>query len=246
MDAGEREALAELMARMAAGDTLALFTFLDVHRSRLTAAVRRLLAPFGRTDVLRDPAQLDALVQSAALVIFDNAAAWDPTGAMPWTWAERAIRAEIVAWIGHPSIELTDAEEQDRGCAVAGDGRRPTERSTVWSLDGGAGAGVDLVVPQPDDGLDDLTRLAGRERTVALLLHAIVLVASERDVAVHIQYRVQKGLGDRSPAHTVAAEFGLQPDNVRQIDHRVRRKVRALIERNATFEPLRDLHWLAA
>ena len=257
MDAAERAQLAELMQRMAAGDTIAVFLFVDAFRGRLAGAVRRVVAPFGRRDVLQDPATLEALVQSAALVIFDHAAAWDPDGALPWTWAERAIRAEVVAWLGPPSVALTAALTDELTGALTGDPTgdragvpRSIERATVFVLDGAAEpadvTAPDLVVLRADDGGDELQRLARREPVVALLWTAIGAVASPRDRRVHIQYRLQKGMGDRSPAHTVAAEFGLQPDNVRQIDHRVRRKVRALIERDEVFAPLRDLYWLAA
>ena len=82
--------------------------------------------------------------------------------------------------------------------------------------------------------------------TVALLDEAIEVVANERDRRVHLEYRIQKRSGDASPAHTVAAEFGLTPENVRQIDSRVRRRLRALIDTDARFAVLAGLGWLAA
>lgn len=250
MDAAERAVLEQLMGAMAAGDTVALFTFLDRYRARLGATVRRLLAPFGRHDVWRDPAQVDALVQTAAIVIFDHAGGWSRDGALPWTWAERAIRAELVAWIGHPHDELhPDAAEV--GAPVPPPAAMPVApgppaRSTAIAVDGGAAEAIDLLLPQGPSTADELAWLAAREPLVALLWSAIRRVASPRDTDVHILYRLQKGMGDRSPAHTVGAEFGLAPDNVRQIDLRVRRKLGALIAVDPAYGPLRDLQWLAA
>jgi hypothetical protein len=54
---------------------------------------------------------------------------------------------------------------------------------------------------------------------------------------------VQKHLGDPSPAHTVARETGLRPDNVRQIDRRLRVRLQQLAARDATFAPLVGLGW---
>jgi len=249
MEAAERAELEMLMRCMADGDVLALFTFLDRFGDRLGATVRRLIRPFGRDDVLRDPAQVDELVQTAALAIFDHASGWSADGALPWTWAERAIRADLVAWIGHPHDELPPegvAPAASAASSVAGScAAGPT---TVMAVDGVAGAAgaPDVLVPEPPRASDELASLAAREPLVALLCEAIRLVASPRDTDVHIQYRLQKGLGDRSPAHTVGAEFGLAPDNVRQIDHRVRRKLGVLIDEDPEFGPLRALHWLAA
>jgi len=254
MEAGERAELEGLMARMAEGDTLALFRFLDRYHDRLVATVRRLVEPFGRHDLWRDRSQIEALVQTAALAIFDHASSWSADGALPWTWAERAIRADLVAWIGHPHDELpVDAADEiaaaasPRPDAAAGPGR-----TTAFVVDGvrrgvaSSSRVADLQEPAPPRPTDDLAGLAAREPVVALLWAAIQCVASPRDTDVHIQYRIQKRLGDRSPARTVGAEFGLAPDNVRQIDRRVRRKLGLLIERDPTFGALRELPWLAA
>ncbi len=61
-----------------------------------------------------------------------------------------------------------------------------------------------------------------------------------------MQYRIQKSLGDHSPAHTVGAEFGLSPDHVRQIDRRMRVRLSRLIDQDPRFAPLAELRWLVA
>ena len=93
---------------------------------------------------------------------------------------------------------------------------------------------------------DDLDALVARDERVALLRDAIARCGKERDQRVHIQYRIQKRTGDASPALTVAAEFGLTPANVRQIDLRMRRRLQRLIETDPRFEALRDVEWLRA
>ena len=105
----DRDEVARLMAQMAAGDPAAIFAFVAAFGGRLAGVVRRQLFAYGRRDMAADPHDIDFLVQSAALVLYDRAASWSPDGALPWTWAERAIRAEVVAYLGHPTVEL-DAE----------------------------------------------------------------------------------------------------------------------------------------
>lgn len=62
---------------------------------------------------------------------------------------------------------------------------------------------------------------------------------------MHTQYRIQRACGDPSPANTVAAEFQLEAANVRQIDTRMRRKLRALAESDPNFAEIGGLRWLA-
>jgi hypothetical protein len=225
--------MAGLMAAMAAGDGGALFAFVAAFGDHLARVVRRHLFELGRREVGHDESSLDFLVQSAALAIFDRAAGWSPEGAPPWVWADRAIRAEVVAFVGHPSVEF-DAGAHDAG-ACTGSVAGQAAISRAAGGDGGA-----------PSGREDFDAMAERFLQVALLRDAIARVGSPRDQAVHIQYRIQKRSGDTSPAHTVAAEFGLAPDNVRQIDHRMRRKLRCLIDAEERYDSLRTLGWLAA
>ncbi len=90
----------------------------------------------------------------------------------------------------------------------------------------------------------ELGALANSEPSVALLIEAAQEVGSERDAQVHLEYRVQKALGDPSPSHTVADMVGLHAANVRQIDNRMRKKVAGLISADDRFGPLKELTWL--
>lgn len=233
----DRDEVARLMAQMAAGDPAAVFALVASFGGRLAGVVRRQLFAFGRRDVAADPHEVDYLVQSAALVLFDRAASWSPDGALPWTWAERAIRAEVVAYLGHPSVEL-EPDRLDAARGAAGSGA-PADRPA----DGAVGT---RAADRPGSAAVEFDDLVARIPTVALLDQAIGAVASERDRRVHLEYRIQKRSGDASPAHTVASEFGLSPENVRQIDSRVRRRLRALVATDPRFADLRDLRWLAA
>ncbi|MDY7102049.1 MAG: hypothetical protein S0880_12745, partial [Actinomycetota bacterium] len=145
---------------------------------------------------------------------------WDPDGALPWVWGRRALRAAVVSEAGHPSVDLDDAEAAAE--CRAGPGAEPVAAAEV-----------------------SLAELAGRDGRVALLVEAIDLVGSARDAAVHTEFRIQRAAGDPSPSHTVADATRLRPDNVRQIDCRMRRKLRRLVDRDPRYAPLSDLAWLA-
>lgn len=217
----DRDRVADLMSRLATGDLSALVPFIQEFGGRLAATIRRVLAPFGRHDVIDDHARMQELVFEAAFCIFDHAGAWNPEGSLPWTWAERAIREVVVVHLGHPSVEL-DVDQHDHAALSA------VRTSTP------VGPGEELLA------------LAQRFPEIGLLDEAITLVGSHRNRLVHIQYRLQKAMGDPSPAITVANEFDLTPDNVRQIDRRMRLGLQKLIDTDERYRPLAELDWLAA
>lgn len=187
---------AELMAEMAAGSTDALFEFIDVFQDELERVVAGVLGALHRRDVASRPDEVGSLAVSAALIIFNRAGSWRADGALPWVWAYRSIRAEVVAAIGHPTVEF---EPQVHGRSAA--------------------------VPIGQRADVDLHDLADRFSPIAAWLAAVEVVANDRDQAVHLEYQVQKHLGDPSPANTVASIFDLTAANVRQIDRRVRTKL---------------------
>jgi hypothetical protein len=212
------------MARMAVGDAAFMFTFAERFGSHVRRVVRVCLGEMGRDDVLRDEDELRSLVLDACYVIYERSSGWRPGGALPWTWARLAIRAEIGRAVGHHTVR---GDDQD------------FESSDADSDRGNDG----------DDGMlgtDDFAELARRHPTVALLADAVRSVGSPRDQRIFIQYRLQKGLGDPSPAHVVAAEFGVTPANVRQIDCRMRRRVAAVLASSPRFESLREVQWFVA
>jgi len=192
----DRSVVAELMRRMAAGDSTAVFELLVQNHDNLARTVCGILHSFGRRDVAARRVDVDYLVQGAALVLFDRAGGWRSDGALPWVWAYASIRAEIVAWLGNPSVEFDPQLHVANRCDS-----------------GSSQADVDL------------GKLASEHCEIAKWVDAVREVASERDQSVHLEYQIQKHVGDRSPAQTISAMFGLSAANVRQIDARVRRRI---------------------
>ena len=207
------------MAAMAVGDAAFIFTFIEHFGGHLAGAVRRIVAEMGRTDVLADNAEIDGLVHDAAFFVFDHAAAWQPDGgALPWVWAERGIRTLVATAVGHRVVAEADDLEAEVTTAP--------------------GCGGDL-------GPDDLGHLVALWPQLDLAVEAVRAVSNERDSGVFMQYRLQQRLGDQSPASTVAAMFGLSPANVRQIHHRVRRRLGPVLSSDR-YRPIADLPLLVA
>ena len=196
----DRATLVDMMADMATGDSSVLPEFVQEFGDHLARSVGGVLKSMGRSDLGRQPADMEYLVWSAAIVVFDRAARWDPAGSLPWVWSHRAIRAEVVAWMGHSSVTFD-----------------PRTHSTADGDKGSKTTTADVT----------LRSLANRHEEVAHWIAAVDDVANERDRHVHVEYQTQKHLGDRSPARTVSTMFGLTPSNVRQIDTRVRRRLAA-------------------
>ncbi len=218
MNAIDHEHLSRCMAAMV-DDQREVVRFVEAFGDRLRTVIAGILAGYGRHDLLRDPNEVDGLVWDVAFVLQARAAAWDPDhGVTPWTWAGAAVQAAVVAGIGHRTASLgSDELERALGAPVAG-----------------AFVAGDV----------DLDALGAREPLVAEWLVATRAVASERDATVHLEYQVQRVLGDPSPSHTVAAHHGVTAANVRQIDRRVRVKLEALVRSDPTACNLGRLPWL--
>lgn len=224
MEIADRERLQVVMAGMAEGDMAMLVAFVNEFGTPLRGLVRRTVFGFGRRDVLDDPGEVTSLVTTAALEVFERAAAWDPEGAPPWVWAERAIRAAIARQVGHA---LADVAVDDL-CRLC-DG--PIQQSFD-----------DLL----GDARDLVKRLSVADPRARLWWDAVGGLTNDRNRNVYFEVVLQQALGDRSPARTVAPMFDLTPANVRQIVSRVRKRLRERIRDDATLEPLRDLRWFAA
>lgn len=189
--------LDRLMAAMAAGSTEALFEFIAEFGGELEGLVRGILVSLHRIDVARSADDVASMAVSAALVLYSRAQGWRPGGARPWIWAYKSIREEIVTQVGHPSVQFKpELNEAEPPTGIVG-----------------------------GDAEIDLRFLAHRHERVAAWIGAVEQVANARDCEVHLEYQVQRRLGDPSPAHTVASMFELTPSNVRQIDHRVRKRL---------------------
>lgn len=194
----DRGELVRLMEAMTSGSSSAVFEFHEVHRPQLERLVASILVSLHRTDLARSASEVSSLAVSATLVVFRRANGWRSDGALPWVWAYRSIRHEIVRQIGHPTVPFDSAIHGEAS-------------SSEPSSSGNA--------------VIDLRELATRHAGVAAWVGAVDDVANERDRGVHLEYQMQKRLGDPSPALTVAAMYGLSPANVRQIDRRVRKRL---------------------
>lgn len=220
MDKDKRAHLETLMARMAERDIAAMVTLQMDFASSLRGTVVAVLRDLHRTDVQRDPDEMNGLVQLAALVIYDNASAWRADGALPWNWAYRAIRARVVATIGHP---LAGSEED-----------LDSEANAVGPASGSA-----------DLGVEELTHLSQHDERVALLLELFYEELPPRSVHIVLEYLLLQRDGCADSSSTVAAMFDTTPDNVRQIKSRSLKKLRPALA-TPRYAPLADLPLLAS
>jgi hypothetical protein len=207
-----KDAVRPLMAAMAQGCSDSLFDLLERCTPDLEKMVVGILCSLNRRDIARSPDHVSSLVISAGFVLFDRAGGWRSDGALPWVYAYRSIREAIVKDVGHALVDVdVDTNVADTSAVSSG------------------------------DAVIDLRDMATRFDEVAAWIEAVESVANERDRHVHLEYQVQKRLGDPSPANTVAAMFSLSPANVRQIDRRVRQRLE-----DSPFAELRFIEGLYA
>jgi hypothetical protein len=214
------ERVVVLMARIAERDRAALFSLADEFGGPIVAAVRSHLRHMGVDHIARD--ELDGLAIDACEAIWDVAPAWDPEGgALPWVWASHRVRAVAARHVGQHADPLDER----------------------------AAAEAPAPVPLPGTEADETTllrRLAAHDADCALLLEALDRVTTPRNQAVVLAVRVQERLGDPAPAATVARQFGMRSDAVRQVKRRTLLRLRDLAAREARYEPLADLPFLVA
>lgn len=217
--AGRQAEVAALMARLADGDTDAVFDLYEAFGAPLAAVMRRHLAAVGVTAAPRE--DVDGLVIDACLELFECSRAWRPDGgALPWNWAASRLRALAARYVGIHADELDDAAVEGRPVVAAWEGDEGSAHEVLVGL----GSGVPMA---------------------ALLLDGLARVGSLRDQAIVLELRLQAALGDPSPSHTVAAGFGASPEAVRQVGSRMRRRLRRLAESDERFAPLADLPLVA-
>lgn len=207
--------VAKVMAQAAAGDVAALVALQERFRPELVRAIRRVVA-LRRARV--DADALAGLVLDVAMELFELAPSWSPEGgAPPWVWAHHRVAAAVDRHLGQWASPLDDEGGWlDRAEPPASPGTEPPVVEVV-------------------------ARVARSEPTVALLDEALHLVATDRDRTLFLETAVQRSLGDRSPAATVALQHGLRPDAVRQQGRRVRRRIQQLAAEDPRFARLAEL-----
>jgi hypothetical protein len=160
---------------------------------------------------------VDDLVWCAAEVIAAVAGAWRPDGAPPWRYAYPRIAAAVRSNLG-PVADSMDAGS-----------RRPEPELAPAP-----------VAPDPDV-LEVLAGLVARVPVCALLEEAL----PADSLRLLLDYRVQQSMGDPSPAHTLAADYGLAPAAVRKRISRTCARLRTLATTDHRFAALSDLPLVA-
>jgi hypothetical protein len=225
VDAVVFERLATVMGAMGAGDRAAAFALYSEFGAAIAATVRRELGRRGVEAVPR--AEVDGMVMDVCLVLLELAGAWSPRGgALPWIWARHRVANIADTWVGQHADSID------------------TERHAV-TLD--RADAPPAACSEDADVIELFGRLAGEHRMCGLLRDALELSGtSDRDQRLLFEVGLQRSLGDRSPAVTVAAQFGLRADAVRQQVKRARDRVRRLAEAEPRYAPLAELALLAA
>ncbi len=205
------------MGAMATGDASAAFALYEEFGAVIRRVLRVHLGDLGLHNP--DSEELEGLTLDAVMALLSAAPSWKPDGgAMPWTWAERRLRAIARGHIGQWADELNDDHD-------------------------GPAAPVTPAVDH--DHMDHLVQAAAKDGTIRLLLEAFSIACTERDAQILVAVKAQAAAGDPSPANTVAAERGMKPPAVRQAAKRTRDRVLDLAAKNPKFAPLADLPLLA-
>lgn len=215
----DRARLVSIMAAMADGIPSATFDLLREFSDPLRAVVR---VELRRRNIGRiDEDELGGLVLDVCLALAEVAGAWDPDGAVPWTWARHRVGGVVDTWVG----QFADSWDPDR------------------HTPGGVEA-EPWVGPEPCM-LDVLGSLAGRHPAIGLLTEALAEVGSPRDQELLLAYVVQQQAGDPSPSVTLGLLTGRSPDAVRQAVARVRRRLRQLVASDPRYAVLEGLPLVA-
>ncbi|WP_436792807.1 RNA polymerase sigma factor [Actinospongicola halichondriae] len=204
-----------IMARLVAGDTAAVFTLFEHHGHRVAGVIRRQLRRCGVDDIAAE--DLQSLVLDACMELLQVASAWRPGGALPWWWAEGRIRAVVIGWVGVHADDIDDHLQKIEDHEVF---HAATEEQEI---------------------ADTFARLVDEVPLVGLVAEA-ARVAKIDDLILFclLDYRVQQDQGDPSPAHTLAARYGVSPDALRQRVSRGRKRLRAVVDDDPRFAPLVD------
>ena len=201
------------MAAVVARNPHGLELLYEAAATPLRFVMRRHLAGMGwrapDDDVLHD------LVMSGVLALHDLAPAWVPGSALPWTWADRRLRAIAAGYVGQHA-----------------DGIEVLERMEARPPRGRTSAASDV------SATEALAAVAEENELARLLLDALRMSANERDVELWLEVRQEAACGNRAPAVTVGTYLGLKPTTVRKAVQRVSERLSRLAAADDTFRPL--------
>ncbi|GIU85362.1 MAG: hypothetical protein KatS3mg008_2137 [Acidimicrobiales bacterium] len=216
-----RARLASVARRVAKGEEITYLpaVVMDLVGSQVGRFVRRVLREEGRPDLERDASEVTGLVLDVCTHLAERIDRWDPEGAPPWLWAERSLKRLIREQIGCPTTpDWADSDHAQRGTG----GSRTYEH----------GASADLCEDLPSWAPVELHRACLRateeqRRAIRLWIDVVTREAtSERDAQVHVEYQTLLHDGHPAPSGAVAERYGMTANNVRQVDYRLRRRIR--------------------
>ena len=211
----------EIMARLVAGDTAAVFVLAEHHGHRIAGVVRRQLRRCGVDTV--GPDDLRSLVLDACMELREVAGAGRPGGALPWWWAEGRIRSLVNGWVGVHADPIDDhwREVDDDAAARPAPSREDSVAATF----------ARLVEEVPLVGMVAEAAEAARVDDVSLMCL--------------LDYCIQQDQGDPSPAHTLSERYGISPEALRQRICRGRRRLRHVVATDPRFSALNDFELVA-
>lgn len=154
---------------------------------------RMLRAEARRIDIRIGEDDLLDLTLDAAIDLGRLAKAWHPGGALPWVWARRRVAGLVHQHVGVFADELNESH-------------------------------VELEQPAPIPSVDDpreVLRALARRHPAARTLEDRLASVSDRDAEIWLGVQMEKAVGNRSPAVTVAIDHGMQPDAIRKVVQRV-------------------------
>ncbi|MGQ0433795.1 MAG: hypothetical protein ACT452_15470 [Microthrixaceae bacterium] len=165
----------------------------DLHVLAEQPLRRMLRAEARRIDIRIGDDDLLDLTLDAAVDLGRLAKAWHADGALPWVWARRRIAGLVHQHVGVFADELDESHLDLEQAAP---------------------------VPSVDDPREVLRALARRHPAARVLERGLASV-SERDADIWLGVQMEKAVGNRSPAVTVAIDHGMKPDAIRKVVQRV-------------------------
>ena len=209
------------MGRMAIGDRQAIFELNDHYGRNILGAIRAYARTLG---VSLSPDVADSMALDFCIGLNAHSRGWRADGgASPWKWAERRLQASV-----RRHLTTLDVRQPNRH-----------DEATTSAQTDTADADVD------NDALALLDALVARNPFASLLREALQRADRSRNIAILLDVEMQRAGGDPTPAQSVADLNGLRPDNVRQIVHRTRARLRKAVTDEPRFAELRTLHLVA-
>lgn len=198
-----RVRLEQIMAGLAAGDDAMVAALMREFGPELERAARFHAGTVAAGHV--SEGDIVSLVADFAFVIADAAKSWRADGgALPWTFARRALRQVAIDHLVTPAQMRSSLDDGTFG-DVADEGSR-----ALGFEDG--------------ECLGTLIDIAERVPAVAAMIELWQGVPDEQ-LEIALEYRMQQNQGDPSAAATIADRYDKSPANVRKIASRVWQRV---------------------